>query len=206
VLDTKQKRPLEVWCSTMKYGAKRRRHRDGDGLGRNVSRRMAMANEDTGIMTAHRKTLLTLQSRGLALPALATPAASYVPAVRTGDLIYTSGQLPIISGKMLHQGKVGAEVTVESAVEAARICLLNGLAAVASLADLDAITRIVKLVGFVSSAPGFTGQPSVINGASELLASIFGDAGQHARSAVGVAELPFNSPVEVEMIVEVRSV
>ncbi|MCK0173877.1 RidA family protein [Mycolicibacterium sp. F2034L] len=149
------------------------------------------------------RTVQKLNEIGLTLPAIAAPVASYVPAVRTANLIYTSGQLPLVSGTLAHQGKVGAEVTTEDAVEAARICTLNALAAIAALADLDSIVRIVKVVGFVSSATGFTGQPVVINGASDLLVSVFADVGQHARSAVGVAELPLNAPVEVELIVEV---
>lgn len=144
-----------------------------------------------------------LKELGLALPALAVPVASYVPAVRTANLIYTSGQLPLVSGTLAYQGKVDAEVSPADAVEAAHTCTLNALAAIASLAHLDSLVRVLKVVGFVSSAPGFTGQPAVINGASDLLLSVFGDAGQHARSAVGVAELPLNAPVEVELIVEV---
>ncbi|WP_422742018.1 RidA family protein [Mycobacterium sp. WMMD1722] len=149
------------------------------------------------------RTVQRLNEIGLELPALAVPVASYVPAMRTGNLIYTSGQLPLVSGSLAYQGKVGAEVSVDDAVSAARICTLNALAAIASLADLDSIVRVVKVVGFVSSASGFTGQPTVINGASDLLVSVFGDAGQHARSAVGVAELPLGAPVEVELIVDV---
>lgn len=149
------------------------------------------------------RTAQRLNEIGLELPALAVPVASYVPAMRTGNLVYTSGQLPLVSGALAYQGKVGAEVSVEDAVEAARICTLNALAAIASLVDLDSIVRVVKVVGFVSSASGFTAQPTVINGASDLLVSVFGDAGQHARSAVGVAELPLGAPVEVELIVDV---
>lgn len=149
------------------------------------------------------RTAQRLNEIGLELPALAAPVASYVPAMRTGNLVYTSGQLPLVSGALAYQGKVGAEVSVEDAVEAARICTLNALAAIASLVDLDSIVRVVKVVGFVSSASGFTAQPTVINGASDLLVSVFGDAGQHARSAVGVAELPLGAPVEVELIVDV---
>ena len=151
----------------------------------------------------HTRTLQRLDELGLALPAIAAPVASYVPAVRTGNLIYTSGQLPLVLGTLAHQGKVGSDVATEDAVDAARTCTLNALAAIAALADLDSIVRVVKVVGFVSSATGFTGQPAVINGASDLLVSVFGDAGQHARSAVGVAELPLNAPVEVELIVQV---
>ncbi len=162
-----------------------------------------MPDTSTATPTHHHRTVQRLNDIGLALPALAAPVASYVPAVRTGNLIYTSGQLPLVSGTMAQEGKVGTDVSAEDAREAARICTLNGLAAIAALADLDSIVRVVKIVGFVSSASGFTGQPGVVNGASDLLVAIFGDAGQHARSAVGVAELPLNAPVEVELIVEV---
>lgn len=133
------------------------------------------------------------------------PLAAYVPAVRTGDLVYTSGQLPMVDGELKYAGKVGAEITLEEAKDAARICALNCLAAVHDLVGLDAVVRIVKVVGFVASAPGFTGQPIVVNGASEFLGSVLGDAGVHARSAVGVAELPRNTPVEVELIAEVHA-
>ena len=140
---------------------------------------------------------------GLTLPEVVAPLASYVPAVRTGDLVYTSGQLPITEGKLAGTGKVGADVSPDDAKAMARTCALNALAAVNSLVGIDAVTRVVKVVGFVASAPGFHGQPGVINGASELLAEVFGDNGAHARSAVGVAELPLDAPVEVELIVEV---
>jgi enamine deaminase RidA (YjgF/YER057c/UK114 family) len=140
---------------------------------------------------------------GVALPEVAAPLASYVPAVRTGNLVYTSGQLPIQSGQLAGTGKVGAEISPEQGRAMARICALNALAAVNSLVGIDAVTRVVKVVGFVASAPGFHGQPGVVNGASELLAEVFGDAGAHARSAVGVSELPLDAPVEVELIVEV---
>ncbi|TFV61523.1 RidA family protein [Mycobacterium sp. PS03-16] len=162
-----------------------------------------MADASATTVDRHTRTVQRLNDIGLALPALAAPVASYVPAVRTANLIYTSGQLPLVSGTLAHRGKVGADVSPEDAVDAARICTLNALAALAALTDLDSIVRVVKVVGFVASAPGFTGQPAVINGASDLLVSVFGDAGQHARSAVGVAELPLNAPVEVELIVEV---
>jgi len=137
------------------------------------------------------------------LPAVVPPVAAYVPATRTGSLVYTSGQLPMIDGKLAAAGKVGAAVTPERARELARVCALNALAAVDALVGLDSVVRVVKVVGFVASAEGFTGQPAVINGASELFGEVFGDAGQHARSAVGVAELPLGAPVEVEVIVEV---
>lgn len=145
-----------------------------------------------------------LAELGLTLPTVVKPLAAYVPAVRTGNLVYTSGQLPIESGSLLHTGKVDTEVTPEQAKEAARLCALNALAAVDALVGLDSLTRVVKVVGFVASAPGFSGQPGVINGASEFLGEVFGEAGAHARSAVGVSELPLNAPVEVELIVEVQ--
>lgn len=142
---------------------------------------------------------------GLQVPPVATPVAAYAPAVRSGNYVYTSGQLPMVAGSLPDTGKVGAEVTAERAKELAQICALNAIAAVKSvIGDLDQVVRVVKVVGFVSSAPGFTGQPGVVNGASELLGQVFGDAGVHARSAVGVAVLPLDAPVEVEMIVEVR--
>ncbi len=144
-----------------------------------------------------------LRELGIALPGVAAPLASYVPAVRTGNVVYTSGQLPMEAGKLVGTGKVGAEITPEQGKAMARICALNALAAVDSVAGIDAVVRVVKVVGFVASAPGFTGQPGVVNGASELLAEVFGETGAHARSAVGVAELPLDAPVEVEMIVEV---
>jgi enamine deaminase RidA (YjgF/YER057c/UK114 family) len=140
---------------------------------------------------------------GVALPHVVAPLASYVPAVRTGNLVYTAGQLPMEAGTLARTGKVGAEISPEEGKAMARICALNALAAVDSLVGIDAVTRVVKVVGFVASAPGFHGQPSVINGASDLLAEVFGDKGAHARSAVGVAELPLDAPVEVELIVEV---
>ncbi|MGE0215664.1 RidA family protein [Mycolicibacterium sp.] len=140
---------------------------------------------------------------GIELPAVVAPVAAYVPAVRTGNLVYTSGQLPITGGELEVTGKVGAEVSAEDAKALARQCGLNALAAVHALVGIDAVVRVVKVVGFVASAPGFAGQPDVVNGASELFGQIFGDAGAHARSAVGVAELPLGAPVEVEIIVEV---
>jgi enamine deaminase RidA (YjgF/YER057c/UK114 family) len=140
---------------------------------------------------------------GIELPAVVAPLAAYVPAVRTGNLVYTSGQLPMVDGALTQAGKVGAEVTAEEAKGLARTCALNALAAIHSLVGVDSVVRVVKVVGFVASAPGFNGQPGVVNGASELLGDVFGDAGVHARSAVGVSELPLNAPVEVELIVEV---
>ncbi|WP_068150644.1 RidA family protein [Rhodococcoides corynebacterioides] len=146
-----------------------------------------------------------LAELGLTLPPVVPPVASYVPAVRSGNHVFTSGQLPMVDGALHATGKVGAEVDPEVATEAARLCALNALAAIDALVGLELITRVVKVVGFVASAPGFTGQPGVINGASHLLGDVFGDAGVHARSAVGVAELPLGAPVEVELIVEVRT-
>jgi enamine deaminase RidA (YjgF/YER057c/UK114 family) len=140
---------------------------------------------------------------GIVLPEVVAPLASYVPAVRTGNLVFTAGQLPMEAGKLAGTGKVGAEVSPEEGKAMARICALNALAAVNSLVGIDAVARVVKVVGFVASAPGFHGQPSVVNGASDLLVEVFGDKGAHARSAVGVSELPLDAPVEVELIVEV---
>jgi enamine deaminase RidA (YjgF/YER057c/UK114 family) len=145
-----------------------------------------------------------LTELGIELPDVVPPAGIYVPAVRTGNLVYTAGQVPMQSGKLAGSGKVGAEVTPEEGKDLARVCALNALAAVHSLVGIDAVTQVVKVVGFVASAPGFHGQPGVVNGASELLGEVFGDAGAHARSAVGVAELPLDAPVEVELIVEVQ--
>lgn len=141
---------------------------------------------------------------GLELPAVVPPLAAYVPAVRTGNLVFTAGQLPIVAGKLPRTGKVGTDVKPGDAKDLARVCALNGLAAVDALVGLDSVTRVVKVVGYVASSPGFSGQPGVVNGASELLASVFGEAGAHARSAVGVSELPLDAPVEVELIVEVQ--
>ena len=147
-----------------------------------------------------------LAALGLTLPPVAAPVAAYVPAVRTGNLVYTSGQLPMVDGALPATGKVGDEVSPEDAYDLARTCALNGLAAVAAeVGGLSAIRRVVKVVGFVASAPGFTSQPKVVNGASDLLGEVLGDGGIHARSAVGVAVLPMDAPVEVELIVEVAS-
>ena len=154
---------------------------------------------------------MTLPSRRLAdlrlsLPAVVPPMAAYVPAVRFEDLVYTAGQLPLVNGALRAVGKVGAEVSVEKAVECAQIAALNGLAAVVDIAgELDAISRIVKVTVYVASAPGFTDQPLIANGASQLLGDVFGQAGHHARSAVGVAVLPLDAPVEVELVVAVGS-
>jgi enamine deaminase RidA (YjgF/YER057c/UK114 family) len=150
----------------------------------------------------------TVESRladlGLSVPEVAKPVAAYVPAVRTGSYIHTSGQLPMVSGALAATGKVGAEISPEQAKELAATCALNAIAAVKSVVgDLEKVVRVVKVVGFVASAPDFTGQPGVVNGASELLGAAFGEAGVHARSAVGVAVLPLDAPVEVEIMVEV---
>jgi enamine deaminase RidA (YjgF/YER057c/UK114 family) len=145
-----------------------------------------------------------LAARGLTLPPVAIPVAAYVPAVRTGNHVYVSGQVPMVDGKLQATGKVGESVTAEEAASLARICALNGLAAAAAAAGgLEAIARIVKVTCFVASAPSFTGQAQVANGASEFLIEVLGDAGKHARSAVGMAVLPLDSPVEVELIAEV---
>lgn len=146
-----------------------------------------------------------LKALGIEIPPVAKPVAAYVPAQKIGDFIYTSGQLPFTEGKLFASGKLGAEVDEETGYQAAKLSAINCLAAVqAIIGDLNKIEQIVKVVGFVNSAPGFTGQPKVINGASELFGAIFGTAGEHARSAVGVAELPLNSPVEVEIIVKIK--
>jgi enamine deaminase RidA (YjgF/YER057c/UK114 family) len=142
-----------------------------------------------------------LADLGYTLPSVVPPVAAYVPAVRTGSLVYISGQLPMVDGAMPATGKVGAAVSPEQAYDCARACALNALAAVDALVGLDAVVRVVKVVGFVASDPEFTGQPQVVNGASELLGEVFGDP--HARSAVGVAALPLDAPVEVEIVVEV---
>jgi enamine deaminase RidA (YjgF/YER057c/UK114 family) len=150
-----------------------------------------------------------LHALGLTLPPVATPLASYVPATRTGDLVFTAGQLPLVDGVLEATGPVGAgpdaRVSPEHAADLARRCALNGLAAVSDLlGGLSRVTRVVKVTGFVASAPGFTGQPGVIDGASRLVGDVFGEAGRHARSAVGVAVLPLDAPVEVELVVEVE--
>jgi enamine deaminase RidA (YjgF/YER057c/UK114 family) len=147
--------------------------------------------------------LRRLAELGLQLPSVVAPVASYLPAVQTGSLVYTAGQLPFVDGQLPATGKVGADVLAEQANELARLCALNALAAVHDLVGLDRVVRVVKVVGFVASAPDFTGQPAVVNGASDLLAAVFGAAGRHARSAVGVAVLPLDAPVEVELVVEI---
>ena len=147
-----------------------------------------------------------LAALGLTLPPVPAPVAAYVPAVLAGGFVYTSGQLPTVDGRLPAVGKVGGEVNGPDAAGLARTCALNAIAAAAAAAGgLDAIRRIVKVTGFVASAPGFSGQPQVVNGASELLIEVFGEDGRHARSAVGVAELPLNAPVEVELIAQIRS-
>ena len=145
-----------------------------------------------------------LAELGLSVPEVAKPVAAYIPANRSGNHVYTSGQLPMRDGQLMYTGKVGGEVSQEEAVECARQCALNALAAIrAEVGELSAVTRVVKVVAFVASTPDFTGQPLVANGVSELLGEVFGDAGRHARSAVGVPVLPLDAPVEVELIVEV---
>lgn len=145
-----------------------------------------------------------IEQLGFELPTVVPPVANYVPAVRAGDFVYTAGQLPMVDGALAATGKVGAEVTPEQATDLARTCALNALAAVDGLVGVDAVVRVIKVVGFVSSAPGFNAQPAVVNGASDVLGEIFGDFGVHARSAVGVSELPLDAPVEIELLVEVE--
>jgi len=143
---------------------------------------------------------------GLTLPVAAAPVAAYVPAVKTGNLVFIAGQLPIVDGKVLITGKVGAEVTPEQAKDLAQICALNALAAISLVADIDQIERIIRVGGFVNGVPGFVAIPQVVNGASELLIKLFGEVnGKHARTAIGVAELPLNAPVEIEMVVQLKS-
>lgn len=146
-----------------------------------------------------------LRELGYELPGVAKPLASYVPAVRVGDQVWTSGQLPLVEGSLPLTGKVGAELTTEQAQEQARIAALNALAAIDAEVGLDNISRVVKIVGFVASDPAYGDQPVVINGASDFIGEVFGDAGTHARSAVGVAALPKNAPVEIELIVEIAA-
>lgn len=147
--------------------------------------------------------LARLEELGVELPSVAVPLASYIPAIQVGNQVWTSGQLPVVGGELPATGKVGAEVDLEKAQELARTAALNALAAIDGLVGLDRVTRVVKVVGFVASAPSFTDQAAVINGASNFLGEVFGDAGVHARSAVGVAVLPKDSPVEIEVIVEI---
>jgi enamine deaminase RidA (YjgF/YER057c/UK114 family) len=147
-----------------------------------------------------------LAELGLTLPVAAAPVAAYVPAVRTGNLVFTAGQLPLVDGKIPFIGKVGSDVTLEQAKDMAQICALNALAAISLVADIDQIERVVRVGGFVNGVPGFIAIPQVINGASELLIKLFGEVnGKHARTAIGVAELPLNAPVEVEMVVQLKN-
>jgi enamine deaminase RidA (YjgF/YER057c/UK114 family) len=146
-----------------------------------------------------------IESLGLTLPVAALPVAAYVPAVKTGNLVFVAGQLPLVDGKIVKEGKVGKEVTPEEAKEMAQVCALNALAAIALVADIDQIERIVRVGGFVNGVPGFFAIPPIINGASELFIKLFGEVnGKHARTAIGVAELPLNAPVEVEVLVQLR--
>jgi len=147
-----------------------------------------------------------ISSLGLSLPTAVAPVAAYVPAVKSGSLVFTAGQLPVVDGKLVKEGKVGRDVSAEDAKELAQVCALNALAAISLVADLDQIERVIRVGGFVNCEPGFTAIPGVINGASEFLIKVFGDVnGKHARTAVGVAELPLNSPVEVEVIVQLKN-
>ena len=146
-----------------------------------------------------------LAALGLTLPTAASPVAAYVPAVKTGNLVFTAGQLPVVDGKLFKEGKVGIDITPEHAKKMAEICALNALAAISLVADIDQIEKIVRVGGFVNGIPGFFAIPAVVNGASELLIKLFGDVnGKHARTAVGVAELPLNAPVEIEMVVQLK--
>ena len=147
-----------------------------------------------------------IESLGLTLPVAALPVAAYVPAVRTGNLVFVAGQLPLVDGKIVKEGKVGKEVTPEEAKEMAQICALNALAAIALVADIDQIERIIRVGGFVNGIPGFFAIPPIINGASELFIKLFGEVnGKHARTAIGVAELPLNAPVEVEVLIKLKN-
>ena len=147
-----------------------------------------------------------LSALGLTLPTAATPVAAYVPAVKSGNLVFTAGQLPVVDDKLVKEGKVGSDVSADDAKELAQICALNALAAISLVAELDQIDRVVRVGGFVNCTPGFTAIPGVVNGASEFLFKIFGDVnGKHARTAVGVAELPLNAPVEIEMVVQLKN-
>ena len=147
-----------------------------------------------------------IESLGLTLPVAALPVAAYVPAVKTGNLVFVAGQLPLVDGKIVKEGKVGKEVTPEEAEEMAQVCALNALAAIALVADIDQVERIVRVGGFVNGIPGFYAIPQIINGASELFIKLFGEVnGKHARTAIGVAELPLNAPVEVEVLVQLKS-
>ena len=146
-----------------------------------------------------------LAALGLTLPTAAAPVAAYLPAVKSGNLVFTAGQLPVVEGKLVKEGKVGSDLTAEDAKKMAEICALNALAAISLVADIDQIEKIVRVGGFVNGIPGFVAIPAVVNGASELLIKLFGDVnGKHARTAVGVAELPLNAPVEIEMVVQLK--
>ena len=144
-----------------------------------------------------------LAELGLTLPVAAKPVAAYVPAIRTGNLVFTAGQLPLVDGAIPSTGKVGTKVSIEEAKRLAQVCALNALAAVETVADVNKIVKVVRVVGYVNGAPGFISQPAVVNGASELYLHIWGETGKHARSAIGVAELPLDAPVEVELTVEI---
>jgi enamine deaminase RidA (YjgF/YER057c/UK114 family) len=144
-----------------------------------------------------------LAELGLTLPVAAKPVAAYIPAIRTGNIVFTAGQLPLVNGEMAGTGKVGAEVSLDEAKKLAQICAINCLAAVQTVADVNKIVKVVRVAGYVNGIPGFITQPAVVNGASELFLHIWGDAGKHARSAVGIAELPLNAPVEIELTVEI---
>ena len=147
-----------------------------------------------------------IESLGLTLPIAALPIAAYVPAVKTGNLVFVAGQLPLVDGKIVKEGKVGKEVTPDEAKEMAQVCALNALAAIALVANIDQIERIIRVGGFVNSVPGFFAIPPIINGASELFIKLFGEVnGKHARTAIGVAELPLNAPVEIEVVVKVKN-
>jgi len=147
-----------------------------------------------------------IESLGLTLPVAALPVAAYVPAVRTGNLVFVAGQLPLVNGKIVKEGKVGKEVTPEEAKEMAQVCALNALAAIALVTDINQIERIIRVGGFVNGIPGFFAIPPIINGASELFIKLFGEVnGKHARTAIGVAELPLNAPVEVEVLVQLKN-
>jgi enamine deaminase RidA (YjgF/YER057c/UK114 family) len=144
-----------------------------------------------------------LAELGLTLPVAAKPVAAYIPAIRTGNIVFTAGQLPLVNGEMAGTGKVGAEVSLDEAKKLAQICAINCLAAVQTVADVNKIVKVVRVAGYVNGIPGFITQPAVVNGASELFLHIWGEAGKHARSAVGIAELPLNAPVEIELTVEI---
>jgi enamine deaminase RidA (YjgF/YER057c/UK114 family) len=176
------------------------RSRTADEFGSGWDGRDDLIGETAG--TGRRAVLASL---GLQLPGVSPPKGAYIPAVRTGNLVYVSGQVPMVDGELIAMGKVGADISTEYARELSQRCALAALAAIDDLAGLDNVTRVVKVVGFVASAPGYAEQPTVVNGASDLFVAVFGDAGRHARSSIGVAELPLGSPVEIEVVVEVGS-